>query len=175
MKAQLFAIKLKEISPTKEFLNSLGFTGIHNDVMWNSFNLMERVEFEELGDELLNLISNYKMEISIIQGVKFSKSIVEKESYYIVGEFDVYQIILDKRSKVISALDLTDELEHAFDIAKDSTHFLGALFLSMQYFSKKLNNKSQRNPENKALYRKQCSEAAGGSEFSFFYENLLIK
>ncbi len=176
MTAQEFVNKIKNISATKEQLNSLGFTGVHNDNIWRQHNLeLKAGSFIEQGDELLNLIKNYKIEGINIREISFYSEIEEDADNYYVGTIDVYLLAINKKNKTLLALDLTDDLSYCFDCAKDSSSFLDALYYAMEYMIYKLTKVIERNELNTNDYRTKCTIAAGGIKYSDLFTQILVR
>jgi len=177
MKTQEFVKRLKEISLTPEELEESGYTGIHFDAIWNEYN----INYEENTNdnnipEVLKLIKYNKNNKALaLHDVSFRNTIEENSEYYIIGEIDIYLLIIRKKNGLICALDITEDLEPIFECALDSEKFLDALFVAMEYYIMKFRKIIVRNEINNEYYRKRCSEVAGGSLFYPFYKYVFIR
>jgi len=173
MTATDFVDKLKVLSPSREALDLRGYKGIHNDAIWNEYNIARKEKtFKETGNPVIDLMENYEMESRGISNITFD-TIYDHEDYIGFGSTDVFLLVIDKKTGMINTLDISDDYSFHTECAKDAGSFLDAIVIAMEYHTKILKGEMKLTTENSEYYRNLCATAAGGTAFYAFYFMLI--
>lgn len=163
---------LRKISPTKEEIFAFGITGIQADLIFDSFNINVRQEFIDYGNEVVNLVSNFEVTRIPFFGFTFLKAEDERD-YIWIGSFEVFNVGISKKDKTLAAFDVTDDLSFFCQCANNDKLFLDSIYFLCEYVSKMIKSNAENTEADSDLYKKLCTDAAGGSvNYNFF--NILI-
>lgn len=129
---------------------------------------------EDFKDELVNLVMNYDISDVDFGDIGFAQEVLGDEETYEVGMFEEKFIIIDRKTGEVRIEDDDDEGTIIFSCAESSEKFIDALWLSVQYFSKQLNEglNETRLDESEAK-AKECAEVAGSQDYFPFYQDFL--
>ena len=177
MDIKYFAEKLKLLAPPKESLKKFGVEDSFIDYFISRFYCIPKLDRNikiYSNDTILQLLQYYDCSKIEIGAVTFLFEPIEDVSYYQIGNVDADVLILDKMSLKVKVLDYTNVSHVIWECSSSSDNFLEALLLCAEFFTLRLQDSSLAE-NNKYITGviNNCTEKAGGNEYTSFYKVLL--
>jgi hypothetical protein len=131
-------------------------------------------EAERFEDALVSLVVNFDMDEIYLGDIHFGEEAYEDETTFEVGMFEEKFLIVDKETGEVRVEDDDEEGTIMFSCAASSEKFLDAVWIGIQYLSRKV-NETLKDTDVETCYQKamECAEAAGSEDYFPFYQDLL--
>ncbi len=184
MKAEEFVEKLASISPSIEYLYSLGYLQEVAEEIRKSYFLPKSCSKKPIYDDpLVNLITNYdtsEFRLGLVTLGKTKNSFLPTSDKIHIGAIESDILVINPKSGEVELLD-HGQTDYVMEVcAVSGNRFLDALFLFAEYEAPFLEfkgnlTKEQLTMNNESARKRaiECAEAAGIPAKGSIYETLL--
>ncbi|WP_199118230.1 hypothetical protein [Pedobacter sp. ASV28] len=170
MDAERFVKELKVISPDRGMFSNMDLGNDYIDSVIAGFNPEKIHSDSTFSDPLLKLVTQYNANVIHVGMIEFSDEVRETDRYYIIGEFEVDWLTIDKLSGCVKIVEKHNYHE-MWECAIDSSRFLEAMIEACKFLLKSSTDDNlYENKQAHDAVAEVCSSLAGGERFLDFYK-----
>ena len=177
MTTQQFVNALAAIAPDTRRLKEEGFEGIHLELIQKNYLLQKKTSSQSRDHEensLTTLLKEYQAQYIRFDDYAFYEEIIAVNDLTVFAESSGSILGYTTTHGEIVEYD-RDELSLLYSCAKDSEHFLEAIYHLLELISKRLQGLVNRDDaEVNEQYVKKCTESAGGQKYTRFFRMLIL-
>ncbi len=173
MNTEQFVSELRDLAPTINQLNNLGFSKSEGLEFIESYNCVSKKKSVYYENQLLNLLNNYILSSIEIASITFTDHMKSVNGKIIFGNIDSDLLVYEINSGIY-LVDYTNHSHVITSCARSGENFLNALIQIARYSTRCLLDEQFR--EDPAILRStiyKCSIEAGGEEYQQFYSMVL--